>query len=316
MSTPSSPAPGRATFETSDPDEAAHHLGVAYGGTFRVLDLSEGPLRHERLTAGLLSVDDLHGPQRLGFAAGALGDVVVTHVTGGRARRVAGDDDQRLGVDDIIVVARPGEPHAGELHGVRSRSVALRPALFEQVTGRGERASPDRTRPLTDAAAAHWQRTVDFLVATLASPPAAEQPLVVRHAARAVAAAALAVFGTLPEDGPADRVDARSSTVRRAVAFIEENLDSDITPADIAEAALVSVRAVQLAFRRHLGTTPSAYLRRARLEAAHRDLLAADPALGDTVTAVASRWGFADASRFAARYRQEYGRSPRSTLHA
>ena len=71
---------------------------------------------------------------------------------------------------------------------------------------------------------------------------------------------------------------------------------------------------MQLAFRRHLDTTPTRYLRRVRLDHAHRQLLTADPER-DTVTAVAYRWGFASSSRFAAYYRTAYGVSPSSTLH-
>jgi transcriptional regulator GlxA family with amidase domain len=97
--------------------------------------------------------------------------------------------------------------------------------------------------------------------------------------------------------------------VRRAIAFIEENAHRDITAADIAAACPTTLRAVQLAFQRHLDTTPMAYLRRARLQNAHRDLLAAGPER-TTVTAVAYRWGFNGASRFAAAYRRAYGTTP------
>jgi AraC-like DNA-binding protein len=54
-------------------------------------------------------------------------------------------------------------------------------------------------------------------------------------------------------------------------------------------------------------------LRRVRLERAHRDLQAADPAR-QTVTAIAYRWGFPSSSRFAAHYRQVYGVTPSRTL--
>jgi transcriptional regulator GlxA family with amidase domain len=55
------------------------------------------------------------------------------------------------------------------------------------------------------------------------------------------------------------------------------------------------------------------YLRRIRLERAHHELLAADPAR-TTVTAVASRWGFASPSRFTACYRAAFGTLPSLTL--
>jgi AraC-like DNA-binding protein len=57
-----------------------------------------------------------------------------------------------------------------------------------------------------------------------------------------------------------------------------------------------------------------AYLRRVRLEQAHRDLRDATAA-DVTVTAVASRWGFT-ASRFTEHYRAAYGQLPSQTLRS
>ena len=56
-----------------------------------------------------------------------------------------------------------------------------------------------------------------------------------------------------------------------------------------------------------------AYLRRVRLDAAHSELLTADPGQV-TVTSVAYQWGFASTSRFAAQYRAVYGVLPSHTL--
>ncbi|EXG82728.1 hypothetical protein CryarDRAFT_3929 [Cryptosporangium arvum DSM 44712] len=69
-------------------------------------------------------------------------------------------------------------------------------------------------------------------------------------------------------------------------------------------------RTVPIAFRRHLGTTPMAYLRRVRLDRAHADLLAAVPGEGATVAGVAARWGYGQPGRFAGDYRAAYGRLP------
>ncbi|MFD7817469.1 helix-turn-helix domain-containing protein [Streptomyces sp. NPDC059785] len=94
------------------------------------------------------------------------------------------------------------------------------------------------------------------------------------------------------QGGGDDGQDGRPATVRRAVAFIDEHAPRDLSVADIAEAAHVSIRTLQCAFRRHLDTTPMNHLRRVRLAHAHADLLAADPASGVTVTvtAIATRW--------------------------
>ena len=92
--------------------------------------------------------------------------------------------------------------------------------------------------------------------------------------------------------------------------------DQPLTLAEIAQATGIGARALQEAFRRHRGTTPTGYLRDARLSRVHRELLAADPTHGVTVTAIAARWGFAHRGRFAAAYRQAYGRSPQQTLRS
>ena len=60
--------------------------------------------------------------------------------------------------------------------------------------------------------------------------------------------------------------------INRAVRFIDDHAGSDLSMADIAAAANVSIRAVQLAFRRGLDLTPLGYLRQVRLERAHCDL--------------------------------------------
>ncbi|MFC9283954.1 helix-turn-helix domain-containing protein [Streptomyces collinus] len=54
-------------------------------------------------------------------------------------------------------------------------------------------------------------------------------------------------------------------------------------------------------------------MRRVRLAHAHHDLVAADPDDGTTVTGIAARWGFHHAGRFAAEYRETYGRAPHRT---
>jgi AraC-like DNA-binding protein len=169
------------------------------------------------------------------------------------------------------------------------------------VTVLGTTGSVARTRRQT-VRALHWRRQA------MRSSAAAREP--VTRPGVAVAA------GT--HDAPAvpavpERPGISPAVLRRAVAFIDEHADQDITVADIAATSFVSVRAVQLAFRGYMGTTPSEYLRKVRLERAHRDLSAADPAR-DSVTAVAYRWGFASASRFASYYRSAYGVTPSRTL--
>lgn len=104
------------------------------------------------------------------------------------------------------------------------------------------------------------------------------------------------------------------AAVRSAMAFIAARAADPIGLTEIADAARLSPRALQVAFRRHLGTTPLAHLRAVRMARVHADLQSARPGDGQTVSAVANRWGISQLSRFAHDYKQRYGVSPRDTL--
>lgn len=119
--------------------------------------------------------------------------------------------------------------------------------------------------------------------------------------ARTLAAAALSCFGNTALEGPGiPPGPATPDPVRRAVAFIESNLDRPLRLTEIADAARVGTRVLNKTFNRYLGTSPSHYVHRTRLDQAHRDLKAAEPGDGQTVGRVAARWGFGDPARFSA----------------
>lgn len=103
--------------------------------------------------------------------------------------------------------------------------------------------------------------------------------------------------------------------LRQAADFIHSNGHHDISIRDIAAASGVTPRAIQYAFREHLGMTPLEYLRRVRLELAHRELESADPAF-DTVTSIAGRCGFSHPGRFSSAYKQVFGTEPSRTLRS
>lgn len=177
----------------------------------------------------------------------------------------------------------------------------------------------DAMTPVSAAMARRWRRLSTFVHEALgAADSLADIPLVRARLVDMVAATALTVFpnttmrlGYVPGPG---RV--APAALRRAVAYIEEHAAEPVTTLDIALAARVTPRALQAGFRRHFGDTPTGYLRRVRLERAHRDLQGADPAAGETVTAIAARWGFSHGARFTAFYRGQYGVPPSRTLRA
>ncbi len=171
--------------------------------------------------------------------------------------------------------------------------------------------------PVSASMKRYWKSLMNFVASTLMQPDSPlNSPLLAEDMARTVATAA---FHTFPNtamtrqyiQGPGA---IGSATVRRAAAYIETYAHLPLQLHEIAAAAGTSDRALQDGFRRHLDSTPFAYLRRVRLERARQELQLADPTRGDTVSAVARRWGFANAGRFARTYRAAYGVNPAHTL--
>lgn len=96
--------------------------------------------------------------------------------------------------------------------------------------------------------------------------------------------------------------------IKRAEEFLRAHCADPVTLLDIAEAAGVSARTLQLAYKSQHGISPMRALTRERLRRARFELLSAD---GDaTVSETALKWGFAHLGRFAASYRREYGELP------
>jgi AraC-like DNA-binding protein len=102
-------------------------------------------------------------------------------------------------------------------------------------------------------------------------------------------------------------------TIRAAIDVIESESHLPLTVSTLAVRSHASVRSLQEGFRRHLGTTPMAYVRGVRLKRAHEALLRADPS-STTVASIAAQWGFTNLGRFAALHAKRYGEQPAITL--
>jgi AraC-like DNA-binding protein len=281
------------------------------------------PARIARTAAGSVSVDQLDLRFAMSYDVTPLGKICLCDIKSGAVEDHAVDGGagrESYGAGEVFSFAPPDRPYRGTINRARYSITMLDPGLLDQLASPARDREPVRLlghRPVTTAAGVRLRRAIEHLDRdVLADPAVLDNPLLVATASRYLAACVLDAFPNtaLTDPTAADRRDARPSTVRRAVAYIEAHADTDISPADIAAAAHVTVRALQHAFRRHLDTTPMAYLRAVRLAGARRDLLAADPSDGTTVTAVATRWGFAHQGRFGATYRRAYGESPGRTL--
>ncbi|WP_431324663.1 helix-turn-helix transcriptional regulator [Rhizobium sp. YTU87027] len=100
--------------------------------------------------------------------------------------------------------------------------------------------------------------------------------------------------------------------VKRAIGYMRANLGHSMTVASIAREAGISVRALQLAFRRFKGTTPLSYLQAMRLAAAREELL--NSTSPPSISTVARKAGFTHMGRFAAAYSEAYGETPSETF--
>ena len=99
---------------------------------------------------------------------------------------------------------------------------------------------------------------------------------------------------------------------REAEAWLRDNLTEPLTIRDLCTALRAPERTLHAAFREHLGTTPKAYLKALRFEAARQELL--HPTANTRVTDVALRWCFLHFGWFAHDYHALFGETPSRTL--
>jgi AraC-like DNA-binding protein len=315
-----------SSFATDEPEVAEELISDAYLDVrLRLADQDEVAdfcFAENRLDADLFQISEMEIAAMAAFNYEPDEELLVCRVTRGELRVVQHGVDESMVRGELALIGRPGVETHTELADFRQDMVALQAPALREAAGLDQEGEELPTfhsiRPVSAARATSWQRVVDYVGAMLRGDPAiAEAPLVVASANRLLAGVLLATFPNDAVEAPQrrDEHDSRQVTaLRRAVAFIEAGAEDDISIGDIAAAAGISRRAVQSAFRRHLDTTPTAYLRKVRLDGAHRELLGAVPGEGLTVTEVAYRWGFSSPSRFAERYRAAYGASPSETL--
>jgi AraC-like DNA-binding protein len=313
--------PQRISFSTTNPVEARDYLDRAFGGDLQIASHRDTSWQVSvtRVDTGQFNSSTVALPADLKVRVHGRDEVIVNRLDRGLVRMDNGKDASCF---------QPGDVHLGNFpemegasHGQEAgiHTIGLPWSLLSDLAGEvpAHRNGPGRFLSLAPIAggAARWRATTRFVDGLLAEPETAASPLLIGPAARLLAATVLAIFPNtgVAEPAAADSVDAHPGTLHRATAFIDANCDRDVGLADIARAAYVTPRAVQLAFRRHLGCTPTAYLRRVRLDQAHRQLRGAVPGDGVTVTAVAARWGFTP-SRFTEHYRAAYGVLPSHTL--
>jgi len=103
-----------------------------------------------------------------------------------------------------------------------------------------------------------------------------------------------------------------SGDVKRAIDYIEGNLDTAIGLPEIVAACGVPGRTLVKHFRDFRGTSPMRYLRTARFEKVREALTRAESE--ESIAEIAGRWGFTHMGRFSVDYRRRFGEAPSATL--
>ncbi|MFI9639962.1 helix-turn-helix transcriptional regulator [Micromonospora sp. NPDC051925] len=312
-------------YAMTDADEVHAYLRTAFADVNVVLSKlgSEGAkLRGMGAMLGDVALHGLRYPARIRLEGVPYGLVNIIHVRDGWFSVADRSEVHRVAPGHVALL--PAEQML-ELEGeaVESFMVGLPTALVDEVArsrpgGHCGRVRFAGTRPASAGLERHWLGTLAYVrQVVLADVELATNPLIIGQVRHMLATAALAVFpSTVSVPAPRGPGVVSPSVVRRAMDHVEAHSDRYVSLAELAAAAGVSARGLQYAFRRYQDTTPTRYARRVRLDRAHQDLRNGDPAAGDTVTAIAARWGFMDPKRFATDYRAAYGQPPSHTLRS
>ncbi len=310
-------------FGTSDPALAESVTKEMYGECRQNGGSAEDfTFGIRRTSAGGMSLDHLVHTMDTSADCGVLDDLMFVFLTGGSLSVTSRDLEARLTVGDTALYPA-GVPIRISWDRLRAEILSVPvPAAERAAAEYGEGGGPMRfvgTLPVSPAMDRFWRSTVGFVTHQLETPDSPlSAPLVQAQTLNLLGAAAVRVFPntTMTADYLPGPGQVSPAAVRRAAEFIEARADRPLTSADIAAAASASPQALQAAFVRHHDTTPLEYLRRVRLERAHRDLQITDPTTGATVASIATRWGFSKPATFAEHYHDVYGQPPGHTLRA
>ncbi|MET8957947.1 AraC family transcriptional regulator [Streptomyces sp. NPDC004096] len=154
---------------------------------------------------------------------------------------------------------------------------------------------------------------VQFLLNILEVIQQSGQDLDRSTTAQGMAADACAAILARMLSGRADDMAAFSNvTVEAAKSFIEKNIIiADLSPSMIAQTLGVSLRTLHRSFA-ETDDSVMALVRRRRLQGAHDELLRTGSAI--SVSEIAARWHFSDASHFIRQFKSSYGASPAAYL--
>ena len=315
---------GHQVLRTRDVDEARFRVGQTFAD--HRLAVTRQPerfeARHHVLPLGSIALCYLDYGSEVWLTPGPIDDMVLVHVPLQGSVDTFGHRERVLSTSATATIAQPDQPfamhwQADSPHLLVRFSVSELHRTLGLMVGSDLRQSVRFTlgQDLRAQRMSAWLDVVRMVCDQVDSGhDLVTHPLAVRHLEQLLSSSfLLGSRHSCTELLQASERAIAPRTVRLALDFLQAHAADPITVEDVALAAGVGVRALQEAFRRHLDTTPTAYLRRLRLDGARQDLEAGSPG-ASSVTDVALRWGFVHLSRFAADYRKSFDESPRDTL--
>ncbi|MBA2548064.1 MAG: helix-turn-helix transcriptional regulator [Burkholderiaceae bacterium] len=102
------------------------------------------------------------------------------------------------------------------------------------------------------------------------------------------------------------------AVLKRAVAYVETNLDKRLMLSDVARQSSVSTRTLQNLFKVHHGVAVSEFIRERRMQRANDMLIQGRL----SVSEISGRIGYSRLANFSRDYRRRFGRTPSSVLDA
>lgn len=178
-------------------------------------------------------------------------------------------------------------------------------------TGRPPRLSDARITPQSPELGELWDRLARVLAGTvLEAPDLYQRDLVRAQMIDALAATTIEAFDLVDRSETDD--DRDEQVLQRAESWMRGRLGEPLAVSDIATAAGVSLRGLQLLYQRKRASTPLLHLRAMRLEAARAALMSGTEPVGT----IARRLGYTNLGRFSAHYREAYGEAPSASRRA
>ena len=101
-------------------------------------------------------------------------------------------------------------------------------------------------------------------------------------------------------------------SIKRALSYINANLNGNLSPETIARAAHTSVRSLHRAFQQFLGVSPLEYAKEQRLLKIHQ-ILKSQQGAATSIAEIANEFGFDHLGHFSAVYRRRFGELPSQT---